>query len=268
MPLTPAEELDRLLTECHILTNVQKIERARHYVSYLSEPMPAERVLEALLPHLTREFVPTSLVDGNLEDMSLEDIAERAKRHERLLKIIGSPKVTSEDPPASGSQGKESATCTICGKTGYNASRCWNRAKKSSGSTSRSSRANRVVSDGDRPSLIRVIATTSEGKRLPVILDCGAQISIMSNEVREELNIPIRGTEAGMLAGFNGALSIPIGEVEGHTTRKTRFVIVEGAAHTLLRLDAMRAFGVMFDSVSGSLSIDGEGFRGEVARTQ
>ena len=94
----------------------------------------------------------------------------------------------------------------------------------------------------------------------------------MSNEVREELNIPIRGTEAGVLAGFNGALSIPIGEVEvalsiGHTTRKTRFVIVEGAAHTLLGLDAMRAFGVIFDSVSGSLSIDGEGLRSEVVGT-
>ena len=136
VPLSPVKELDCHLPECHIPTNVQKIERARHYVSHLSKPIPAERVPKVVFPNLTREFFLTTLVYGTLEDMFLDDIAERAKKDERSLKIIDCPKIISKDPPASGTRGKELVTSTICGKTGHNASRCWNISKKSSGSTS------------------------------------------------------------------------------------------------------------------------------------
>ena len=110
------------------------------------------------------------------------------------------------------------------------------------------------------------------GKRLPVIMDCGAQISIMSNEARKEFNFPICDTEAKMVAGCYGTLSIPIGEVEaeltvGRTTRKIRFIVVEKATNTLLGLDAMREFGVTIDSASGSLFVRGEKIRGEGVHT-
>ena len=148
VPLTPAENLERILAECHTLTNVQRIEQVRHFIRYLDEPIPFGRVQEVVLPHLTREFVLTSLADGALKDMLLDDLAERAKRHERLLKIIGPSKSTLEESPVSGSRGKDSVTCTICGKAGRNASRCWHKSKKSSKSTSATPRANRVTVDG------------------------------------------------------------------------------------------------------------------------